>query len=306
MTRIADLELLLHTAELGSLSAAARQLDWSPAAASAAIKRIEADWGVPVFVRSTRSLRLSSEGQRLLPHVRQALQSLQEARATAGTQRRLLAGELQLALPSDLGRHVLLPWLEAFQQRHPQLALRLHLSDRNSDLMRTPLDLAIRYGQPADSAQVALPLAPANRRVLVASPDYLAREGSPAAPEDLLRHEALRFMLKDQLADRWRLQIAGQWQDAAVQGRRSSNDGEVVKRWALAGLGLANKSWLDVSADLAAGRLVLVRPDWLGELTPLHLVVPGRRQLTPAVRSLRDFLAERFARLIAEAPFSPA
>ncbi len=304
MTRIADLELLVLTADLGSLSAAARALDGSPAAASAALKRLEAEWGVPVFVRSTRSLRLSTEGERLLPHVRQALDALRQAQAATGSKARAFSGELQLALPSDLGRHVLLPWLDAFQQRHPELALRLHLSDRNSDLMRTPLDLAIRYGEPPDSAQVALPLMPGNRRMLVASPDYLARHGRPTAPEDLIHHEALRFMLRDQLAERWKLEIAGRWLEAPVQGRRSSNDGEVVKRWTLAGLGLAYKSWLDVHADLAAGRLALVRPDWLGEPSPLHLVVPGRRQLTPAVRALRDFLGERFARLAAEAPFA--
>ena len=158
MTRLADLELLVRIADLGSLSAAARALDWSPAAASVALKRLEAEWGMAVFVRSTRSLRLSSEGERLMPHVRQALQAMADARTAALSHRTALRGELHIAMPSDLGRHVLLPWLEAFQERHPQLALRLYLSDRNTDLMRAPIDLAIRYGLPADSSQVALPL----------------------------------------------------------------------------------------------------------------------------------------------------
>ncbi|RCW72451.1 LysR family transcriptional regulator [Pseudorhodoferax soli] len=295
MTRIADLELLVRAAELGSLTAAARALDWSPAAASAAVKRMEAQWGVPLFVRSTRSLRPSAEGERLLPHVRQALQALQHARDAAQAQHQALQGELQLALPSDLGRHVLLPWLEAFQQRHPQLALRLHLADRNSDLLRTPIDLAIRYGAPDAATQVALPLAPDNRRVLVASPGYLAQQGSPATPDDLGRREALRFMLGGELPASWPLQVEGAWLQVPVQGRRSANDGEVVKRWALAGLGIAYKSWLDVAGELAAGRLVHVNPHWLGEPSPLALVVPARRQLTPAVRSLRDWLHQRFA-----------
>lgn len=117
MSRIADLELLLRTADLGSLTAAAKALDLSPAGASAAIKRLEAQWGVALFVRSTRSLRLSAEGERLLPHLRQALQAIGEARALARGAGRstVLQGELQLALPSDLGRNVLLPHLEAFQ-----------------------------------------------------------------------------------------------------------------------------------------------------------------------------------------------
>jgi DNA-binding transcriptional LysR family regulator len=295
MTRLADLELLLRTADLGSLTAAAKALDWSPAAASAAVKRMEAQWGVAVFVRSTRSLRLSAEGERLLPHVRQAMQAMDEARAAAQLQRTTLQGEVQVAMPSDLGRSVLLPWLQAFQERHPELALRAHLSDRNTDLMRAPVDIAIRYGAPADSAQVALPLVPGNTRVLVAAPGYLARHGAPARPEDLIRHEALRFMLRDELPKTWRFQIDGQWQDVPVQGRHSANDGEVVKRWALAGVGLAYKSRLDVAAELASGALQQLQPGWGGDPSPLYLVVPGRRQLTPAARALRDWLAQCLA-----------
>lgn len=294
MTRIADLELLLRTADLGGLTAAAKALDWSPAAASAAVKRLEAEWGVQVFVRSTRSLRLSSEGERLLPLVRQAVQALDEARAGASASVAALQGELQVAMPSDLGRNVLLPWLEAFQQRHPQLALRVHLSDRNTDLMRAPVDVAIRYGAPPpDSVQVALPLAPHNARVLVASPDYLARHGAPATPADLARHEALRFMLRDEVPKAWRFCIGGQWQDVPVNGRHCSNDGEVVKRWALAGVGLAYKSRLDVAAELDTGDLRQLHPEWGGDPSPLYLVVPGRRQLTAAARALRDWLAAR-------------
>lgn len=306
MTRIADLELLVHAADLGSLTAAARALDWSPAAASAAVKRMEAQWGVPLFVRSTRSLRPSAEGERLLPHVRQALQSLQQARDAAQAQHQALRGELQLAMPSDLGRHVLLPWLEAFQERHPQLALRLHLADRNSDLVRSPMDLAIRYGAPDAPSQVALPLAPDNRRVLVASPAYLAQHASPATPQALGAREALRFMLGGEVPASWPLCVDGQWLQVPVQGRRSANDGEVVKRWALAGLGIAYKSWLDVAAELQAGRLVHVNPHWLGEPSPLNLVVPSRRQLTPAVRSLRDWLHVRFADMAARGPAAKA
>ena len=289
MTRLTDLELLLRTADLGSLSAAAKALDWSPAAASAAVKRLEEQWGVPVFVRSTRSLRLSAEGERLLPHVRQAMQSIAEARAAASP-RAMLRGELQVTLPSDLGRNVLLPYLEQFQQQHPELSLRLHLSDSNADLMRVPVDVAIRYGAPADSSLVALPLAPGNTRLLVASPTYVCRHGIPTSAAELQKHEALRFMLGGEVPKVWQICIDNQWHNAPLQGRRSSNDGEVVKRWALAGLGVAYKSRLDVTAELADGRLQQINPHWTGEPAPLYLVVPGRRQLTPAVRALRDWL----------------
>lgn len=294
MTRLADLELLLRTADLGGLTAAARALDWSPAAASAAVKRLEADWGVAVFVRSTRNLRLSAEGERLLPLVRQAMQILDEARTNATAPTASLQGELQVAMPSDLGRNVLLPLLESFQQRHPQLALRAHLSDRNIDLIRIPVDAAIRYGTPrANSSQVALPLVPGNTRVLVASPAYLARHGAPATPAELSQHETLRFMLRDEVPKTWRFHINGEWQEVPVKGRRCANDGEVVKRWALAGAGLAYKSRLDVAAELDTGDLQQLHPEWGGDPSPLFLVVPERRQLTTAARALRDWLQER-------------
>lgn len=293
MTRVADLELITRIADLGSLTAAAQALDWSPAAASAALRRLEDEWGVAVFVRSTRSLRLSAEGERLLPHIRQALLALGQARHAAASPRQALRGELQISMPSDLGRHVLLRWLEDFQQQHPQLALRLHLSDHNTDLMRAPMDIAIRYGVQSDSTQVALPLLPDNHRVLVASPAYLARHGMPSRTEDLADHEALRFMIAGEVPRTWRLQIEGIWTEVPVYGRRSANDGEVVKRWALAGLGIAHKSWLDVAAELAAGQLVEVNPSWRGEPAPLHMVLPGRRQVTPAARALRTWLQQR-------------
>ena len=300
MTRLSDLELFVRTADLGSLTAAAKAMDWSPAAASAAMKRLETAWGTAVFVRSTRSLRLSTEGERMLPHVRLALDALTEAQAVATRTRSALRGELQLAMPSDLGRHVLLPWLHSFQTQHPELSLRLHLSDRNADLMRVPLDMAIRYGTPKDSPHVALPLLTQNPRLLVASPQYLARHGSPATASDLLRHEALRFMIGDEVPRTWRLQVDGQWVDAPVQGRRSANDSEIVTRWALDGLGLAYRSQLDMAAHLAAGRLVHINPHWTGELTHLHLVVPGRKQVTAAARALRDHLVPLLNRLVTD------
>ncbi|MFM7330501.1 MAG: LysR family transcriptional regulator [Brachymonas sp.] len=291
--RLADLELLMHTADLGSLSAAAKLLDWSPAAASAAVKRLETQWGVPIFVRSTRSLRVSAQGALLMPHVRQAMQALAAAKETAANHH-LLRGELQISMPSDLGRNVLLPHLDRFQEQHPSLTMLLHFTDSPSDLRRTSVDAAIRYGTPADSTLVALALAPHNQRILVASPSYLAKHGMPKHAEDLKQHEALRFMLSGALPKTWALKIDAQWRNLAIQGMRSSNDGEVVKRWAIKGMGIAYKSRLDVAAELEDGVLQHVRPDWDGEPSPLYLVVPGRHHLTPAIQALRSWLQQCF------------
>ncbi|WP_323001956.1 LysR family transcriptional regulator [Denitromonas sp.] len=297
MKTLQDLELFVRTAELGSLSAAARRLELTPAAASAALKRLEAALQAPLFVRSTRSLRLTAEGEVFVQHCRQALELLAEGRAAVTSGRAVVRGVLQLSLPSDLGRNVLLPWLDAFQQHHPAVALRLQLSDRLADVYRQPVDLTIRYGTLPDSSLVALPLVPGNRRVLCASPDYLARAGVPASPAELVGHNCLCFMLGEAVHDRWRFFRDGQEQSVAVRGDRVSDDGDVVRRWALAGHGLAYKSRLDVHADLQAGRLVAVCADWQGELAPLNLLCADRRQLSPAVQQLRDFLTPRLTAL---------
>jgi DNA-binding transcriptional LysR family regulator len=302
MKALQDLTLFVHTAEAGSLSAAARRLDLTPAAASAALKRLEAELAAPLFVRSTRSLRLTPEGERFLEHARQALQLLHDGREAVAQGRDVVRGLLQLSAPSDFGRHHLAPWLDEFQQRHPGVRLRLQLSDRLAGLHREPVDLALRYGTPRESSLVALPVAPDNRRVLCAAPAYLARAGTPQSPEDLLRHNCLSFVLGDELHDRWRFRRDGREQAVTVQGDRLSDDGELVRRWALAGHGIVYKSALDVADDLAAGRLVALCPGWQTEATPLVLLCADRRQLSPAVRALHAWLVQRCAALASRLP----
>ncbi|RAP57674.1 LysR family transcriptional regulator [Oleiagrimonas sp. MCCC 1A03011] len=296
MKALADLRLFLSTAELGSLSAAARALDTSPAVASAALKRLEAELEAQLFVRSTRSLRLTLEGERFLQHAREALRSLDEGREALRGDRAELRGELRISAPSDFGHQRLRPWLDTFLQQHPRLQLRLQLSDRLADVYRQPMDVALRYGEPPDSSLIALPLAPDNRRVLCASPDYLARTGTPKSPAELSEHNCLRFLLSDELRTHWRFTAPdGRVCNVGIHGDRVSDDGNVVRGWALDGLGIAYKSWLDVSADVAAKRLVVLCPTWRGDLAPLHLVSPDRRLLSPAVHRLRAFLEERCA-----------
>ncbi|OHX14445.1 LysR family transcriptional regulator [Chromobacterium sphagni] len=292
MVRIDDLQVFIRAADNGSLSAAARQLDLSPAVASAALKRLEAAVGAQLLARSTRSLRLTVAGERYLEHARAALDALQSGSVALAQDRQALSGSLSLSMPSDLGRNLLRPWLDAFLQQHPGLSLQLQISDRVADLYRQPVDVALRYGVPEDSALVALPLAPDNRRVLCASPDYLARHGAPAAPQDLRRHSCLRFILGAAVHERWSFLRNGERQVVTVDGRWHSDDGEIVRNWALTGLGIAYKSRLDVLADLRAGRLQPLLEGYDTEQTPLYLVTPHRLMLSPAAVALRAHLQQ--------------
>jgi len=303
MLRFDDLQLFVRTAETGSLSAAARQLDVSPAVASAALKRLEQQLQVRLLARSTRSLRLTPEGELYLVHARLALQSLEEGRQQLVGSQEGICGVLQLSAPSDLGRNTLLPWLDEFQGEHPQLQLRLLLADRVTDLFRDPVDIALRYGAPEDSSLVALPVAADNRRVLCASPSYLARHGSPQSVEELHQHNCLLYMLHGRAYDRWRFQDGKREVLMNVAGDRVCDDADVTRRWAVAGRGVVYKSWLDVAEDVHEGRLQVLLPNWLGEPTPLYLVCAHRAQLSKSVHLLREFVQLRCQRLLDAAPW---
>ena len=302
MKALQDLSIFVRTVESGSLSATARELDITPAAASAALKRLEQELHAPLFVRSTRSLRLTREGESFLVHCRIALDALRDGVDELATGHQQIRGTLQIAAPSDLGRNVLLPWLDDFHKQHPDIRFRLHLSDRMADLYRQPLDLAVRYGEPPDSSLIALSLAPGNRRVLCASPAYLAQYPALQSPQDLKDHDCLCFMTgvgDSELHDRWTFQRGEESLTVRVRGGHVSNDGDIVRRWAIAGQGIAFKSHLDIAQDLAEGRLRQLCPDWQGEASPLYLMCADRRLLSPSVSLLRDFVETRCAALIA-------
>lgn len=304
MLRFDDLQLFVRAADLGSLSAAARGMDLSAAVASAALKRIEQHLGARLLARSTRSLRLTAEGEGFLEYARAALGSLDEGRRLLTRGQDQVSGVLQLSAPSDLGRNLLLPWLDEFQREHPRLTVRLLLGDRIADLFKQPVDIALRYGDPEDSSLVALPVAAHNRRVLCASPDYLARHGEPLQLEQLAQHNCLLYMLGTRIHDRWYFHDGKREVSLTVSGDRFSDDADVVRRWAVAGAGIAYKSWMDVSTDVLAGRLKILLPHLHCERAPLNLLCAHRAQLSKPVKLLREMLQARCNELTAQFPLS--
>ena len=291
---LSDLEIFVTTADCGGLSAAARKLDLSPAVTSAAVKRLESDLGVMLFVRTTRSMRLTIEGERLLSRYRPLLAELQAAEEEVIAGRSLISGDLQISMPSDLGRNVILPWLDEFQQQYSEIRLRLQLSDRIANMYRDPVDLALRYGKPTDSSIVALPLVPDNKRVLCASPAYLDRHGDLLSLDDLRNHNCLCLMIGDVLYNEWQFMKEGKTISIPVSGDRMANDSDAIHKWAIEGYGICYRSRLDMLGDIAEGRLRVIGKDWEGESFPLYFICPDRRQLSPTMRLLREYLEERF------------
>ncbi|WP_318371188.1 LysR family transcriptional regulator [Enterobacter sp.] len=302
MIRLEDVTLFVRAAALGSFSSAAREADLLPGQVSAAVHRLERDLDKRLFVRSTRSLRLTAEGEKYLPFAHEMLAVMQAGAESLHSSDDELQGELKIAVPSDIGRNVLLPLITRFCEQHPKITLRLSLSDQISDIFRDPLDVAIRYGVLDNSSYVALPLAEKNRRVLAAAPDYLAQHGRPATLGDITHHHCLLFTMNSHVYDKWTFQENGLRRQLTVKSRMLCDDADVARRWAIAGMGIVYKSWIDISADVEAGRLEVLLPQFTGEAAPLNLICPHRKQFSPAIRQLYGLLREQLSALQPPSP----
>ena len=289
-----DLTVVLKVAKFRSITAAATHLNIRTATASAAVKRVEQSLGAELFVRTTRSLRLSSAGERFLPTCEQAMLMLTNAKQNLKGDTGIIEGELRLGLSSDLGRNVVAPWLDDFMDEHDKVSVKLNLNDSNIDFYRDPIDLALRYGSPDDANVYGFKICDVPR-LLVASPSYIARHGAPENLEDLQLHNGLFYQLHDKVYNEWELLHQGKPLKIKMQGNRTANDGEMVRRWAVAGKGVAVKSGLDICDDITNGRLITLLPDYQPKPTQLWLICPSRQSITPAVRLLRDMLKARCA-----------
>ncbi|MCA1323734.1 LysR family transcriptional regulator [Herbaspirillum sp. alder98] len=295
MQNLGDIRLFVEAASLGSLSAAGRKMGLSPAAASARLVKLEALLNTRLFERTTRRLRLTAEGALYLAHCQQALDALDDAHAALQAGRSAVGGKLRIAATSDFGRHVLQGWLEEFNRMHPQITLALILGDAVSNLLLDDLDLAIRFGVPQNSSMVARPLA-SNRRVLCAAPAYIAAHGMPTHPAELPRFACIVLSSASGMANEWRFEKDGQRESFIVPpaGARETNDGAVAREWAINGHGIVMKSIWDIGADLQAGRLRVLMPDWRTPDAPVHALYQRTRYMAPRVRALLDFLIARF------------
>lgn len=294
-----DLQVILKVAEFRSITAAATSLDMRTATASAAVKRVENALGIELFIRTTRQLRLSSAGERYIPHCEQALQMLELASQNVRDDLDVVNGELRIALSSDLGRNLVLPWLDEFIQTHPDVSLKANISDSNIDFYRDSVDIALRYGSPNDASLYGFKICNVPG-LLCASPEYLQANSVPGHPHELVTHNGLFYQLHDIIHDSWTFRRNGEEFKIKMSGNRASNDGDLVRRWCVAGKGLAVKSCLDMSADLLSGKVVNVMPGYQPRITELWLVCPSRQSITPAVRLLRDMLKEKTTAILTQ------
>lgn len=283
----------VRVVEAGSFTAVAREAGTSQPTISRQVAALEAHLGCLLIQRTTRSLALTEDGRALYETARRALEAVAEAEASVGRRKGRATGTLRLAVATVMGRLHILPRLPRFLERHPDLSVDLVLGDGFTDLVEGGIDLALRVGVLEDPGLVARRIG-LSRRIVAATPDYLAQHGTPATPDDLRRHACIVYAGLATGAT-WPFQGPEGRIFVPVTGRLRVDSTEAVRAATLGGLGIAMVPvWHFVDGELACGRLVRLLREWEAEPLPIHAVYPSRRFVAPKVRAAVDFLTEEF------------
>lgn len=286
-----NMKLFVRVTELGSLSAAGRDLRVSPAVASHRLKELENYIGVRLLNRSTRSLQATEQGEIFYQGCLEVLSALEEAEAAVSALGGRPRGALRVTVPLGLGRQVIAPAVPSFNALYPEIEVRLRLSDHILDMMREGVDAAIRLAPLADSSLKMRKICEC-QRILCASPAYLEAHGVPTQPEDLSSHTCLLLRFPGSTQFQWTLSSPEGPQKVAAGGPYDADDADVLTDWALAGCGITMKPVYDVADHLRSGALVPVLPDYPPPTATLAILYPHRRLLAPKVKAFADYFIE--------------
>jgi DNA-binding transcriptional LysR family regulator len=287
---VGDIELFRAIVEAGGISSGALAMGSSPPAISRRLSALEARLGVRLAERSARRFRLTDEGLLYYEHCLSILADVRDAEAEVSARGATARGLLKVGAPSEFGRRRVAPLLAEFAARHPGLEAHLALSDAGLEVGQDALDVALRFDRPDDPAVIARKIASV-RRIVCASPSYLATRGAPETPADLARHECLRLARRHRLNDRWRFQTESGVEEIKVSGHLASGSGDVVHAWALDGRGLSLEAAWDVTDDLETGRLVECLADYWCDSVDLFATFPPGHPTPPRIRLFVDFIA---------------
>ena len=295
MDKFKQIESYVAVATRGSLTAVAQVEGVAPAVIGRRIDALEARLGVKLLLRTTRRITLTDEGSAFLESCQRVLAELRDAEAGVSAGGVKASGHLRVTAPAGFGRRHIAPLVPDFLDRHPEVSLSLDLNDRVVDLVNEGYDCAVRVGDLADSSLVSARLAD-NRRVCVASSAYLQRNGTPATPADLGRHQCLAYASVSSQPRGWVFQDgAGAVTHVRVGGRMDCTDGAVLHQWCLEGRGIAWRSFWEVGANLADGSLVAILEDFAAPPNGIYAVFPQRKHLPLRLRLWLDYLKAHFA-----------
>lgn len=299
MSYLDNIRTFVRVYELGSMSAAGRDLRISPAVTSSRIAQLEDHLSVRLFQRTTRNLTPTEQGKAFYGGACEILEAVDTAEAQVVNITENPRGSLYVAAPLGVGRRLIAPQVSEFLTEYPQVSLRLRLTDRKVDLTSEGLDLAFFLGQPEDSTLRIRKIADVDR-VLCAAPEYIAARGNPETGAELISddHECLNLRFPGATEFQWRLMTPEGPKRFRVSGRFEADDGEVLTDWALAGHGIALKPIFEVADHLKAGRLVPVATQTPPEPVQMACLYTHRRGQDPKTRLFMEFVIDRIAAAI--------
>ncbi len=299
MSYLDNIRTFVRVYDLGSMSAAGRDLRISPAVTSARISQLEDHLGVRLFQRTTRNLSPTEQGRAFYPGAVAVLDAVDDAEAQVVHLTEAPRGSLFVAAPLGVGRRVLAPHVPDFLAEYPEIDVRLRLTDRSVDLTTEGLDLAFFIGQPEDSTLRIRKIADC-QRVLCAAPAYVERRGMPATGADLVlqRHECLNLRFPGATEFQWQLETPDGPKRFAVSGRFECDDGDVLTDWALSGQGIAMKPVFEVAEHLSAGHLVPVAVETPPVSVQMACLYTHRRHQDPKARLFMDFMIARIGKVV--------
>jgi DNA-binding transcriptional LysR family regulator len=294
MDKLKAFESFVYVATRGSLTAAANAEGVAPAIMGRRLDALEEHLGVKLLVRTTRRITLTHEGSAFLEDCQRLLAEVSNAEASVSAGGVKASGHLRITAPAGFGRRHVAPLVPRFRSLHPEVTLSLNLSDRVIDIAAEGYDCAVRVGDLPDSSLISLRLAD-NRRLCVATPEFLRRFGTPQHPSELTRYACLTLSSDASQTRGWAFQVDGQVVHLKPGGPMDCSDGQVLYDWCLAGHGIAWRSTWEVEGDIGAGRVVPILEAYAAPPNGIYAVFPQRRHLPLRVRLWIDFLKHHYS-----------
>ncbi len=289
MDKLTQIEAFVEAVEKGSLARAALTQNITPVMLGRRIDALEKRLGVKLMHRTTRHLTLTEQGAVYLDHCKKLLKELDIADRIVSEGRHKATGHLIVSAPAAFGRKHVAPHAPTFIAANPEVKISFNLTDQVVDLVREGYDLGIRIGGNIEPNFVAMRLAK-NRRVVCGTPDYFDRNGIPRTLDDLAHHNCLAFNLQGGQGRGWYFQNGGKPVTVKVQGNLDCNDGELLHRWTMEGLGLGWRSTWEIQSELESGQLITVLDEYALPDYDIMAVYPQQRHLPAKIRFFIEML----------------
>ena len=297
MDKLKAFESFVSVATRGSLTAAARAEGVAPAIMGRRLDALEEHLGVKLLVRTTRRISLTHEGSAFLEDCQRLLSDVANAEASVSAGGVKASGHLRITAPAGFGRRHVAPLVPRFLAQHPDVTISLNLSDRVVDLAGEGFDCAVRVGDLPDSSLVSVRIAD-NRRLCVATPDYLRRHGTPRHPSELAQHDCLTLSSEASQTRGWAFRMPTEGGTEVVYlkpgGPLDCSDGQVLHDWCLSGHGVAWRSTWEVEGEVASGQLVAVLEDYAAPPNGIYVLFPQRKHLPLRVRLWIEHLRHHY------------